>query len=604
MLASSHSFHIPVMGTGFTIDTPLKVARYGISSVVSLVDDTLIEQMRAHHCRRLELPYEEIHRHSEDCRARRITAYLDLLDDLIARQVAELQASPFAPGSEITRYFELLPEGRLRRLYQKMLSLPAGPARERLEAKLRRRAVPGSLDVNIMTKLDRELHRGDETLPPEFSDACAALRGFVRSTATGAMVFSAGLNQRLYAYAAEFPEFLPDAAGRLRKRIVLKVADLRSATIQGKFLAKRGLWVSEFRIESGLNCGGHAFGGEGRLLGPILEEFRAGRAELHQTLAGIYRKALDARGLTGPVPARARLTAQGGIGTAEEDQFLRRYYELDGTGWGTPFMLVPEAVNMDPVSLELLQDKERGEVFLGGSSPLGVPFWNMVYSASEVSRRQRVAEGKGGTACPKGHLALNREFGEALCAASRRFVKRKLAKLAETSDLTEIQREFLRREIIGKSCICNDLAGAATLGLGIDPHATPALCCGPNIRFFSAKATLEEMAGHIYGRLSLLAEEAKRPHLFINEARVCLDFARQELDRFALGLSSHSRDYFDKFKDNLLEGLNYYGELAREFSEKSKAGFLRDLKELREEIATRLALPAELPLDPARVSPA
>jgi len=30
-----HSFHIPVMGTGFTIDTPLKVARYGISSVIS-----------------------------------------------------------------------------------------------------------------------------------------------------------------------------------------------------------------------------------------------------------------------------------------------------------------------------------------------------------------------------------------------------------------------------------------------------------------------------------------------------------------------------------------------------------------------------------------
>ena len=29
------------MGTGFTIATPLNVARYGISSVVSLVDDNL-----------------------------------------------------------------------------------------------------------------------------------------------------------------------------------------------------------------------------------------------------------------------------------------------------------------------------------------------------------------------------------------------------------------------------------------------------------------------------------------------------------------------------------------------------------------------------------
>ena len=31
------------MGTGFTIATPLNVARYGISSVISLVDDALID---------------------------------------------------------------------------------------------------------------------------------------------------------------------------------------------------------------------------------------------------------------------------------------------------------------------------------------------------------------------------------------------------------------------------------------------------------------------------------------------------------------------------------------------------------------------------------
>ena len=42
---SAHTFHIPVMGTGFTIDTPLRVAKYGITTVISLVDDLLIEQM-------------------------------------------------------------------------------------------------------------------------------------------------------------------------------------------------------------------------------------------------------------------------------------------------------------------------------------------------------------------------------------------------------------------------------------------------------------------------------------------------------------------------------------------------------------------------------
>jgi hypothetical protein len=46
ILDSQHTFHIPVMGTGFTVDSPLRVARYGIDSVISLVDDTLLEAMR------------------------------------------------------------------------------------------------------------------------------------------------------------------------------------------------------------------------------------------------------------------------------------------------------------------------------------------------------------------------------------------------------------------------------------------------------------------------------------------------------------------------------------------------------------------------------
>jgi hypothetical protein len=44
---SLHSFHVPVMGIAFTIDSPIKLAPYGISSVISLVDDELLEQMRA-----------------------------------------------------------------------------------------------------------------------------------------------------------------------------------------------------------------------------------------------------------------------------------------------------------------------------------------------------------------------------------------------------------------------------------------------------------------------------------------------------------------------------------------------------------------------------
>ena len=48
-MTKMHSFHIPVMGIGYSIDSPIKVARYGISSVISLVDDILIEEMRKYY---------------------------------------------------------------------------------------------------------------------------------------------------------------------------------------------------------------------------------------------------------------------------------------------------------------------------------------------------------------------------------------------------------------------------------------------------------------------------------------------------------------------------------------------------------------------------
>ena len=42
-----HSFHIPVLGLAFSIDTPIRVARFGISSVISIVDDILIDVRNA-----------------------------------------------------------------------------------------------------------------------------------------------------------------------------------------------------------------------------------------------------------------------------------------------------------------------------------------------------------------------------------------------------------------------------------------------------------------------------------------------------------------------------------------------------------------------------
>src|SRR5512146_3186655 len=107
---SGHTFHVAVMGIGFTIDTPLRVSRYGISSVISLVDDVLIEQVRRDLCARIGEPYEPIEDSEDDVRARRIARYLDLVQREARRAFEELRRSSFDDPRGIRRYLELLPE--------------------------------------------------------------------------------------------------------------------------------------------------------------------------------------------------------------------------------------------------------------------------------------------------------------------------------------------------------------------------------------------------------------------------------------------------------------------------------------------------------------
>jgi hypothetical protein len=582
---SPHSFHIPVMGTGFMIDAPLRVARYGISSVISLVDDVLIEQMRRFHCRQEREPYNEITDADDDPRAHRITAYLDLLDRLVRRQVEQLQASPFEPGSEITRYYELLPETPLLRAYRDMQAAGDPSDRSRRQEQLRRWATPGSIDVNIMSKGDRDLYRDGEKLPARFSDASAALRGYANSSLASSIVFSAGINPRLYGYIAQFDDFFPNQHGALKKKIILKVSDYHSAAVQGKFLAKRGLWVSEYRVESGLNCGGHAFATRGLLLGPILAEFQQKKRELVAQLHEMYVKALTQRGQAADRPPHeVRITVQGGIGTAAEDALLREYYDADGTGWATPFLLVPEVTNVDADHLEKLRAVTDGDVYLSDSSPFGMPFWNLCSSASEEARRRRIAEGKPGSPCSKGFVRLfNTEFtAQPICTASRQYQRLKLEQIAR-EDLSDDDRAAARQRVLDKSCICHDLAGGATLKHGVDPAATPAICCGPNIVNFSKIATLEEMVGHIYGRTSLLTNP-DRPHMLLRELDLYIDYLRRELDNRRLGLSANTPHYFREFRENLLAGIDHCRRLADRFVAEEKTQFLSQLAELHKKL--------------------
>jgi len=581
-VAAPHTFHIPVMGTGFTIDSPLKVARYGISSSISLVDDVLIEQVRKFYCQQENEPYEEITNSSEDSRASRITAYLNLVDRLGKRQGKELQSSDFTQGSEISKYYELLPDDApLKKIYAEMLATSDPSKKSALQDELRSKAVPGSIDVNIMTKLDRDHYKKGEKLPPMNADAMSALRGFAESTLSSAMVFSAGINKRLYRYMTEFKDFFPDQHGEFKKRIILKVSDHRSSEIQGRFLAKLGLWASEFRIESGLNCGGHAFASKGFLLGVVLEEFKRKKNELLEKLLPMYAKGLSAKGeFAGKLPDDFRITVQGGVGTADEHSFLLKHYGVNSVGWGTPFMLVPEATHMDDVNIKRLMDATGDDVFLSDASPLGVPFWNLRTSTSEDARRARIQEGKPGSSCPKGFVGFNTEFSKKpICLASRAYIKKKLEILPEEG-LSPEAYEKVKEKILAKSCICHELAGNVTVPLGIDPDAAATVCCGPGIVDFSKIATLQEMVDHIYGRLSLLTS-SDRPHMFVKELGLYVDYLRKEIDNFPIGLASNSASFLEGMRENLFKGIDYYQTLSNQLVEDSQEKFLMELKKMR-----------------------
>lgn len=221
-----------------------------------------------------------------------------------------------------------------------------------------------------------------------------------------------------------------------------------------------------------------------------------------------------------------------------------------------------------------------GEVYLSDSSPFGLPFWNLRTSASEEARRRRIAEDRPGSQCVKGFVMLfNKEFtSRPICTASRQYQELKIQQLPY-EDLTDEQRAAARESVLGKSCVCNDLGGGALLKNHIDHTATPAICSGPNIVNFSKVATLEEMIGHIYGRISLLTKP-HRPHMFIRELALYVDFLRQDLKKYRLGFSSNTLKYFSKFKKNLLGGIDYYRLFADRLAEGTRIRFLEELEKL------------------------
>lgn len=564
-----HSFHIPVLGLGYTLDTPIKVAPYGISSVISLVDDMLMEQMREFYSQKFDLPFQAISDKVEDFRAKRITSYLNMVDDIVSKKVANLKQTAFDKGSELEKYIDLLPS--VTDLKEKFnLAQKSKQVKDELFSWINDHLPIGDIDVNIMTKLDKVNTKNGEELPIEYNDAHAALRGFAQSKLSSSLVLSAGMSPRLYSYLEKFKDFFPDVNGDLKKKIILKVSDFRSALVQGKMLAAKGLWVSEYRIESGVNCGGHAFPTNGVLFGPILDEFRKNRDKLIETCKSVYESALSKKELNQPSEEpKIKITAQGGVGTNEEHNFLMDHYQMDGVGWGTPFMLVPEAVSIDTDTLKLLADAKEKDLYFSGLSPLGVPF-NSVYGASmSVQRLERVEAGNHGMPCTKQFLKYNTEYTEKpICTASRQYQKQKLEDL-KALELPQDEYKEAYNTIIEKECLCVGL-GVSMLeskGIAVKPTDKVTVCPGPNLAYFSKEMSLKEMVDHIYGRSNVL-DERPRPHMYLKELGMYLDIFKKRMEKFLKNTEDKKElKQLKTFQKNVFEGVAYYKTL---FAEKSQ----------------------------------
>lgn len=580
------------MGLAYTVDSPIRVAQFGISSVISIMDDDLLEKLNSFYSENFQLPYEEITQKMHDFRANRITSYLNLVDKIVKQKFDKLKAEMLESKAVLDNYIAMLPnQSEIKLKFQELLQSGAC-AKDTLLQFIEKNLSAGNIDVNIMTKVDKENYENGKLLPPIFNDAHAALRGFANSNLNSSVVFSAGMNPSLYAYLEEFDDFFPDENYELKKKIILKVSDFRSAMIQGNYLAKKGLWVSEYRIESGLNCGGHAFATDGFLLGFILEEFKNKKMDLVNSAHELMSKALFQKGFSVPnSPLELKITVQGGVGTAEEHEFLLDHYKVDAVGWGSPFLLVPEATSVDNQTRNLLCKATEKDLFLSHISPLGIPFNSVMGTTNEGLKQKRISEGKAGSSCPKKYLALNKEYsGKAICTASRKYQERKIEELEwQKDEITKEVFEARLEKILEKSCLCVGLSNASLIEnqLPVKGEAQGIVVCpGPNIAYFTEEVSLLKMVSHIYGNDNIIARN-DRPHFFIKELKMYADYLKKDMESVLGETSKMALKKIEKFRQNLLEGIEYYENLfckrSNYFATK-KAEILSELQSIKNDV--------------------
>lgn len=560
-----HKIHIPVMGICYTADTPVRVAHLGITSVISLVDDGLLEEYRMAYAERLGLDLGS----PQTARIGRIRSYLDFVADEVERKFNRLCAERLDGGSDKDLYFLMLPLDSPLRVEYDGVFAKTGLARLAAEAALTEKMEPGEIQANIMVGLNHE------------EAAFDAVRGFAASKVKGSLVLSAGVNLAVFEEIAKCKDFYRTATHAPTKKVILKVSDYRSALVQGRYLAKKGVEVYEYRIESGVNCGGHAFFESKKLLLDVVREFVEKREELFETTRAMIAKfASSSAAVNAPVqvivppPKPARITAQGGL-CAPEDIEKIMALGIDGVGVGTPFLLVPQATSVDKETRSLLVAAKPEDVYISHASPLEIPFVNLRTSTAAELCQEKIREYfapqgeksgapelKPGFPCRQHYLCRAVPgFEYPVCMASREYVVHRLAEIdrlekeeldclsggSEATDriheaVAAIREKYneLRRMTLSRECICRFLGNAGreeireknpslhyqpecvAVARGSQParvREPVTICPNPNIGYFDREYTLFEMMRHLYGTGPCLTPKDK-PSAFEVEERL------------------------------------------------------------------------------------
>ena len=252
-----------------------------------------------------------------------------------------------------------------------------------------------------------------------------------------------------------------------------------------------------------------------------MEEFKQKKHELIQSAHGLMINALEQKGKC-PVsePLEMKITVQGGVGTSEEHDFLLKTYDVESVGWGSPFLLVPEATCMDQETRELLVKSKQQDFYLSHLSPLGVPFNTVRGTSNDIVRHERQKRNRYGSSCPKKLLALSREYSpEGMCTASRKYQEIKFRELeAEKENISPDLFKRKTEDITEKACLCVGLVNAAYFEHNIPVKGERqgvVICPGPNLAFFDKEVSLSDMVKHIYGNHNVLPVN-NRPHMMLN----------------------------------------------------------------------------------------